>query len=328
MKGSPMLRHLGYVAIALSLDVTTNRTCRLRNATPDRLRELIAMNLDGLGEVLHFNRANDIFLYRISSMIIPFGSHPVNQLRWWEEFGPKLAQLGLFIRANDMRVSMHPGQFTVLGSPKPDVVTSAIEEIDWHVRLLDWLGVDDTCKVIIHIGGAYGDKPAAMRRFVQVANSLSKRHRARLVIENDERTYSAEEVLAISDLTGLPVVFDWLHHQANPGSTTDDAELIARCFATWRERDGIPKIHLSSQVPGGPVGKHDDWIDPNDLEHFLAVAPDRPFDCMLEAKRKDQALFKLRRDLRELPHEEIGAGRSTLKFSRRQSLNRVLETRC
>ncbi len=314
-----MLRHLGYVAIALSLDATTNRTCRLKNATPERLRELIAMNLDGLGEVLRFNLANDIFLYRISSMIIPFGSHPVNQLRWWEMFGRELAELGLFIRANDVRVSMHPGQFTVLCSPKPEVVKSAIEEINWHVRLLDWLGVDDTCKVIIHIGGAYGDKPAAMRRFVRVANSLPERHRARLVIENDERTYSAEEVLSISDLTGLPVVFDWLHHQANPGTMTDEVELIARCFATWREKDGIPKVHLSSQVPGGKVGKHDDWIDPADLQRFMALTPDVPFDCMLEAKRKDQALFKLRRDLLDLSRGEIATDRPAPRTAQFQS---------
>ncbi len=292
-----MLRQLGYVAIALSLDATTNRTCRLRNATPERLRELIAMNLEGLGTVLQFNLEHDISLYRISSMVIPFGSHPVNQLRWWEEFEQELSELGRFIRDHQMRVSMHPGQFTVLGSPREEVVTSAIEEIEWHVRFLDALGVDDSCKVIIHIGGAYGNKRAAIQRFIEVANTLPERQRARLVIENDERTYTAEEVLAISAQTGLPVVFDWLHHRANPGDATDEADLIARCFATCRERDGIPKMHLSSQVPGGPVGKHADWVDPSDLRAFLTFAPEGPFDCMLEAKRKDQALFKLREDL-------------------------------
>ena len=292
-----MLRHLGYVAIALSIDATTSHTCRLRNATPERLRELIAMNLEGLDQVLRFNLEQRIFLYRITSMLIPFGSHPVNRLRWWEEFEDELAAIGWFIREQDMRVSMHPGQFTVLSSPRPEVVNSAVDEIDWHVRLLDTLDVDDSCKVIIHIGGTYGDKPAAMRRFVEVANDLPERHRARLVIENDERVYTAEDAVAISSETGLPVVFDWLHHRANSGETDDETDLIARCFATWREQDGIPKIHLSSQVPEGPIGKHADWVDPADLESFLALAPDQPFDCMLEAKRKDQALFKLRQDL-------------------------------
>ena len=250
-----MLRHLGYVAIALSLDASTNRTCRLRNATPQRLRELIALNLAGLGDVLRFNREHDIFLYRISSMVVPFGSHPANQLRWWEEFGDEMAGLGRFIRVHGMRVSMHPGQFTVLSSPNPGVVESAIKEIDWHVRFLDALDVDDSCKVIIHIGGAYGDKPSAMQRFVAVASGLPERHRARLVIENDERTYTAEDVLTISEQTGLPLVFDWLHHRANPGRAEDEAGLIARCFSTWRAEDGIPKIHLSSQVPHGPTGQ-------------------------------------------------------------------------
>jgi UV DNA damage repair endonuclease len=70
-------------------------------------------------------------------------------------------------------------------------------------------------------------------------------------------------------------------------------------FATWTPRDGIPKIHLSTQAAGGPPGAHADFVDANDLLAFLRVAPPRrAFDCMLEAKQKDRALLRLRDDLR------------------------------
>src|SRR3712207_289787 len=132
-----MLRRLGYVAIALGSGATTNRTCRLHNATPARLRDLIAANLAGLRATLEYTASRDIRLYRISSQLVPFASHPVNRLAWWDEFAAEVAELGAFLRRHDLRVSMHPGQYTVLGSPQPGVVEAAVAELAWHARLLD-----------------------------------------------------------------------------------------------------------------------------------------------------------------------------------------------
>ena len=143
----------------------------------------------------------------------------------------------------------------------------------------------------------YGDKRAAMDRFVMTVAHLPEQVRRRLVIENDEHVYTAAEVLELSGRTGLPVVFDWLHHRANPGETTDTRALLAACFQTWRPADGIPKVHLSSQLPGGRTGAHADWVEPGDAEALLAAVPPCPFDCMLEAKNKDRALLRLRAEL-------------------------------
>src|SRR3954471_89532 len=117
-----MLRRLGYVATALTIGASASRTCRLKNATPERLRELIAANLGELERILRFNVENQILLYRISSQIIPFGSHAVNPVPWWDEFAPTFARLGEFLARTGMRVSMHPGQYTVLNSPNPRIV--------------------------------------------------------------------------------------------------------------------------------------------------------------------------------------------------------------
>ena len=296
-----MLRRLGYVAIALSIDASTNRTCRLANATPGRLRELGAANLAGLAEVLAFNVRSDVSLYRISSQIIPFASHAAVHFPWWEEFGGDLRRLGDFILRHDLRVSMHPGQFTVLSSPDERTLAASLRDIEWHVRFLDLLGVDSRHKVIVHLGGVYGDKVAALRRFAHTVRSLPLAWRQRLAVENDERLYTVDDALRAAAETGLPVVFDWLHHQLNPGRSGDASEAMARCFATWQgERDGLPKVHFSSPQRGGRLGAHADWVDPEEFARFLRMAPPTDFDCMLEAKKKDLALFRLRRDMAAL----------------------------
>lgn len=292
-----MLRHLGYVATNFTIDASTARTCRLANATPERLRELIAANLADLERVFAFNAENDVHLYRMSSQVIPFASHPKNTLAWWDEFAEPLARLKATASANRLRVSMHPGQYTVLNSPNPNVVAASIAELEAAARLIDAVQDDTTGKIILHVGGAYDDRAGSLRRFEGVAKGLPEAVRRRLVIENDDTVYSTGEVLSLSESTGLPVVFDWFHHTIRTSDDPDHARLIARCFATWGPADGVPKIHLSSQAPGGRVGHHAEYVEPADLAAFLEHAPDVPFDLMLEAKKKDLALLRFREQL-------------------------------
>lgn len=293
-----MLARLGFVASVLSSDISTSRTCRLKNATPGRLRELIRENLDALGRVIEFLDRRRILLYRITSNLIPFASHPINRLRWWDEFAEDLTALGRRLRALDIRVSTHPGQFTVLNSPSPAIVAAAIAELEYHACLLDAFGTGPSAKIVLHVGGLYaGTEAAAMDRFCEAASKLSDRVRRRLVVENDDRLFDADEVLLVARRVGVPVVFDWLHHQANP-CRTPLAEVLPAIFDTWREADGTPKVHLSSQAPDAARGAHADFIDPADALAFFAALPPEPFDCMLEAKEKDRALLKLREDLR------------------------------
>ena len=292
-----MLARLGFVASVLSENLSTSRTCRLRNATGQRIRELIVENLAALEQVTNFLERHRILLYRISSNLVPFASHPVNDVAWWDEYRETFTRIGARLRALDVRISTHPGQYTVLNSPHRAIVDAAEAELLYQARLLDAFGSDTTCKIVVHIGGLYGGSERhAMDRFSTTANALPDMVRRRLVIENDDRLFDAEEVLEVSRMTGLPVVFDWLHHQANPCGR-DIRDVLPEIFRTWRPADGRPKIHLSSQAPGGPPGAHADLIDPRDLVAFLETAPAIPFDAMLEAKQKDRALLKLRAEL-------------------------------
>lgn len=296
-----MLRHLGYVGQNLSLGITTGRGATLRNATPDRLRALTLENLTALAEILAFNARERIYLFRISSRIVPLASHPVNRLEWWREFSTELAELGRFVRVNGMRVSMHPGQFTLLNSPDPRIREASLRNLEWHARFLDCLGTGPDHKIVVHVGSTYRDKSGAADRFVECYRRLPERISRRLVLENDERSYSAEDVLAISERTGIPVVFDWLHHAANPGAACPLRDIVERCFATWHERDGLPKVHFSSQAPGRRPGAHSDYVDWAEFVAFYARVKDLDFDCMLEAKAKDLALLRLRAQLGRMP---------------------------
>ena len=293
-----MLRRLGYACLSLSVEDSSPRGTILRNATPERLRALIAANLAGLNRVLEFNVECGVRMFRLSSDIVPFGSHPVNALAWWVEFAEALTEIGALIRTTGMRVSMHPGQYTVLSSPDQRIVDAAQADLLFHARLLDALGLDMCHKIVIHVGGAYSDKAAALGRWCATVRHLPDHVRARLILENDERLFGVEDVLRASAASGVPVVLDVLHHRVYAGPAADDAlpDLMRTTARTWASaRDGVPKVHYSTQATGLRPGAHAEYVDPAEFAQFLDLAPDEvEFDCMLEAKAKDLALFRLR----------------------------------
>jgi UV DNA damage endonuclease len=281
----------GYACISNMTGLTTGHTCRLQAATSDKLRSLIQLNLDSLRAILQHNVAHEWLLFRIASNVIPFGSHPINQLHWWEEFAEPLAEIGRYAREHNIRLSMHPGQYTVLNSPDNAIRAASVAELSYHARFLDCLGPDHEHKLVLHIGAVYGDKLAARDHFVDVANDLPDNVRARLVIENDDRHYTLSDALYVSERTGLPVVYDNLHDVMNP-SLQPPAVLLPDVFATWKDVDGPPKTHFSSQAVGERLGKHAELIDVVEFEQILDQnARVGNFDVMVEAKGKDFALY-------------------------------------
>lgn len=159
--------NIGYACLTVGVSGIRQRTCTMKNATPDVLLSLIQSNLEALDKILDYNIQNGIKLFRISSDIIPFGSHPVNTVKWWEIFNDKLNEIGRKAITNGIRLSMHPGQYTVLNSPDEAVVERAVEDLRYHARFLDAMGLGKEHKIILHIGGIYGDKTAAAKRFIQ-----------------------------------------------------------------------------------------------------------------------------------------------------------------
>ena len=283
---------IGYACINLSIDATTSKSCILKNATEKRLKELIEMNLAGLEKIIKYNIEKSIGLFRISSGLIPFASHPINTIKWWEDYKVELGRIARLIKERGMRVSMHPGQYTVLNSPKTQVVKNAVADLEYHCRVLDSLTDSNEHKIILHAGGVYGDKASATDRFVKNYNSLSQRIKDRLVIENDEKSYNVDDILSISSLTGAPAVFDNLHNFINPAAG-DEYDLIQKCAKTWSGSDGIPKIHYSQQDNSKRPGAHSQTIRPDWFFKFISGLDALDVDIMLEVKDKNVSAEKL-----------------------------------
>jgi UV DNA damage endonuclease len=284
---------IGYACIHIGSEKTKLSTIRLANASEENLRSIIAANLDALKAIVKYNIENDIKLFRISSDIIPLGSHPQNQVKWWEEYQDRLYDIGTLLKDANIRVSMHPGQYTVLNSPYAEVVERAITDLIYHGRFLDALGVDATCKIVLHIGGAYGDKNAAVMRFIQNYRQLDPSIQKRLAIENDDRIYHIEDVLYISQQTGLPVVFDYLHHELHsPQRDLSANEWIEACSKTWGNSHGRQKIHYSQSDPSLIRGAHSKHIHAQEFMQFFKGLRNKDIDLMLEVKDKNLSAVK------------------------------------
>ena len=275
---------------------------------------VITQNLNALREMIRYNADHGILLFRISSDIIPFGSHPAMPLDWQAEFREALSGIGEQIRQSGIRVSMHPGQYTVLNSKRPAVVENAIADLKYHTAFMDALGCDATHKMIIHIGGVYADKPQAMKRFAENLKGLDERVRARLVIENDDTLYTVEDTLSIASQTGLPVVFDIFHHMLNhKKSSLSPYDWIDRCAETWGEKDGRQKIHYSQANPKARSGAHSDTIDVQEFLRFYNQLHQRDVDIMLEVKDKNLSAIKCILATMENPaHPAVGGGMGAL----------------
>ncbi len=249
--------------------------------------------MESLENIIDYNIKNKIKLFRISSDIIPFGSSPVNSLAWLELFKPQFEQIGQKIKAGGMRVSMHPGQYTVLNSPDEDVVSRAIEDLNYHARFLDSLGVGSEHKIVLHIGGVYQEKEIAVKRFVSSYQMLSNTIKKRLVIENDDRSYTVSDVLSVSLMTGAPVIYDNLHNAINTSDVTkDDAYWIELTRKTWKPEDGPQKIHYSQQSAMSRIGAHTRTISLDPFMDFYHQVSREDLDIMLEVKDKSLSAIK------------------------------------
>ncbi len=264
-----------------------------------KLNGLLHKNLQNNLEILKFNVKNNIEVYRFCSDIVPLATHSLtDDWNYLEEAREELDELGKYVRKHGLRVSMHPEQFTVLNSNKDKVVKNAIKDLKYHHKFLQTMGLDSNHIIILHIGGVYGDKDKSRRRFVKNFRKLDSGIQKRLVIENDDQSYTAGEVLEVAEELEIPMILDIHHFNCNHREEENLSDLLSRALATWRNRK--PKLHFSSPASPENPTKHADEINADDFAEFLSLADraaDKDFDVMLECKEKERALFKLRRQL-------------------------------
>jgi len=291
------MNKIGYACITLGIK-EKYRTCRLSNLSSSLLEEIINHNLNILDKVIDYNIENNIKLFRISSDIIPFGSLK-ECIDYKNIFKNKLEEIGKKIKKNNIRVSMHPGQYTVINSNKEEVVSKSIKDLIYHCDFLDSLGTNSSSKIILHIGGVYGNKEEAVERFIFNYNKLNSNIKKRLVIENDDKSYNIFDVLKISSITNIPVVFDNLHNKINKYNDESDLYWINLCNKTWVIKDGNQKIHYSIQDINKKKGSHSETIDEIEFLKYYNSIKHLNIDIMLEVKDKDISAIKCINYLKE-----------------------------
>ena len=304
-----MIFRLGYVAMTLNLvDCSPSGTITISNYNklPDddsrlyMLRKITKKNLSNTLRILRYNKASNIKVYRFTSKLVPLATHPLTEL--WDyvaDFGKEFLEIGEFVKKNDIRVSAHPDHYTLLNSKSQDVIMSSIKDLDYHVKLFEAMGLNDyRYKLVLHIGGLYKNKKESIDRFKENFVKLPDRIGKRLMLENDDKSYSASDVLDICKDLKIPMVVDVHHHNClNNGEKL--SELLSQIFDTWEGEAHNPKIHFSSPKSESSYRSHADNINPEEFAAFLDIAraTGRDFDVMLEAKNKDTALFKLSKEL-------------------------------
>ncbi|KAK4702434.1 UV DNA damage endonuclease, partial [Phenoliferia sp. Uapishka_3] len=207
---------LGYACLNTILrndlkpSVFCSRTCRIdtiKKEGMEHLKELGRKNMEDLTKLIEWNVAHSIFFLRMSSEMFPFASHA--EYQYSLEYADKELKLaGDTAKRLGVRLTTHPGQFTQLGSPRKVVLENAVRDLSYHCEMMDRMGLDKDSVMIIHGGGVYGDKEAALERFKVNFRLLPEKIRNRIVLENDEICYSADDLLPVCEELDIPFVFD------------------------------------------------------------------------------------------------------------------------
>lgn len=275
---------------------TTTARYLLTMPVPSRallLNELALHNARSVGEAIAWCAAHGIGAFRVSSGLLPMYTHPVVGWSLGDDAGAGVTKalrvVGKRRRASDVRLSFHPDQFVVPGSTDPAVVDASLRELEYQARVAELVGAE---QLTIHGGGAQGGKAASLERLATNLAHLSARARSRVVLENDDRVYTVEDLLPVCERLGMPLVYDVHHHRCNP-DRLDIARATELAAATWAPRE--PWVHLSSPAEGWK-GKnpraHADYIKPSDVPAFWL---DRSLTIDIEAKAKEHAVLRMRR---------------------------------
>ena len=278
----------------------------------------LSVSLGYLQRIFDYLEQNQISMYRMSSDIAPYVTHPDmpqfhDQIR---ACSIELQELGARAKTQGLRLSFHPSQFIVLNSPEPALVRKSIADLEAQAAMLDCMELGPEAVVVTHVGGVYGDKRSGRDRWVATYERLPEPVRRRLVLENDDTRFSSADIINIHERTGVPLIFDYQHHWCNNPEGWEVRPALERCIRSWPT--GVrPKIHYSSprtemrtvkrvipgtrrtetaQIPPIWTG-HADYLNPFEFITFMRLADELDFDVMIEAKLKDLALLRIRRDL-------------------------------
>ena len=291
-----MIIRLGYACISETICATsTNYTYTeyLKNHDLKKLDATIISNLKDLEKLIDYNIKNNIHFYRLSSKLIPLATKPevkFDYIKKYQNYYKIIAK-----KLKKIRIDFHPDQYCVLNSTKIEVVNNSIEILKYHYNMLKTLQIKNKV-LILHVGSNTFGKKNSLQRFINNFKKLPNHLKKSIVIENDDKVFNVNDCLYLSNILNIPVVLDVHHHNCNPIDNLN----IEKIFKTWENIN--PKIHFSS--PKNNLKKdfraHNDYINVDEFIIFLEKIKNLNYniDIMIEAKKKDEALFRLIRQIK------------------------------
>ena len=264
----------------------------------EHLKEKIIQNLKDILVMMDWNEENGIKVFRLSSEMFPHKSNSKAPDYTFDFAVDLLKQIGEKSKLLNQRITFHPGHFNVIGSPNPDVLQHTIDDLKYHADVLDLMELDTNSVMVIHGGGTYKNKELTKERWCENYLAMPENIRNRLVLENCEKNFSIIDCLDVSKKVNIPVVFDTHHFECykklHPTELFEEpAYYMAQILETWQRRNIKPKFHVSEQG-SGKCGHHSDFIEI--IPDYLLEIPEKysvDIDIMIEAKMKEQAIFKL-----------------------------------
>lgn len=265
----------------------------------EKLSTLCLENAISLVKALAVAQRFGIGAFRVSSQFLPRYTHPevgytLADLPDFERIMSVLDDVNLYRKQWDIRISFHPDQFVLLSSPSIEVTTKSIAELDYHAMLAEIIGAD---VINIHGGGVYGNKTSALERLRENFKQLPERVKARLTLENDDVSYTVEDLLPTCRDLNIPMVYDVHHHRCNPDGLSL-AEATRACVESWQSsKRGEPYFHISSPKHGWSSKNPKPHADEIDQSDFPDIWQDLEATVDIEAKGKELAVIKIMQQL-------------------------------
>lgn len=299
-----MIFKLGYIDGPISLPNNTFRTITYKTYKSlskkeknKRLTEIINNNLDNLLKILKFNKREQIYFYRISQAIIPLATLNEIDFDYITPYLEKWQKIGKFIKDNNMRIDIHPNQYCILNSPDKTVIKNSINSLKYIYSLFQVMDING--KAILHIGGKYDSKEESLTRFKNNFQNLPNHLKNIIILENDDKIYTLIDTLTICEELNIPMVLDYHHYLCN-NNKENLKDYIPKIINTWKNTNLNPKIHFASPKSKKEFRSHNRFAGYNSFLKLINILNNfnQDFDIMLECKEKDNALFRLSKQLK------------------------------
>ncbi|HWL25485.1 MAG TPA: UV DNA damage repair endonuclease UvsE [Ureibacillus sp.] len=312
---------LGYVAMSMELKnaspsktmtFTTFQKINDREAAIRKLERIALTNLENTFRLLKHNAFSEIHFYRLTSRLIPLANH--KELLDWDYMKPlkkKLREIGEYANKQNMRIDFHPDHFVVLNTNDSEVMTNSLRTLKMHYMLLKGMRINPMHRCVLHVGGNYNDTEKSLEQFIDNWMDVPRPIQKMIMLENDDTSFTLDDTLYLCEKLGIPLVFDYHHHLAHHRNE-NWVENWERVVATWSQSLLPIKMHISSPKSETEFRHHSDYVDVDMFFRFLKEIKGSVDEiyCMIEAKKKDEALFTLMDAIRQRADVEIIDGSS------------------